>query len=162
MASVLARSPIDTDAGNRPIKRMAHESPVSFYRELVELGGGLMLEKYMLAVAFAWIPTTGVYRGRIHAVLIDVRFSNRPVGVKRFQAIHHHYDVDVAHGLVLLFGIGTKALPSWGSKTRWNNLWVGLAVRLTVGPSGHANSPHPSSREGHHSTARWSSRVLLS
>jgi hypothetical protein len=29
------------------------------------------------------------------------------------------------------------------------------------GPSGHANSPHPSSREGHHSTARWSSSVLL-
>jgi len=30
----------------------------------------------------------------------------------------------------------------------------GLAVRLTTGPSGHAISPHPSSREGHHSTAR--------
>ena len=28
--------------------------------------------------------------------------------------------------------------------------------------AGHANSPHPSSREGHHSTAWWSSRVLLS
>src|SRR6202167_6583599 len=26
----------------------------------------------------------------------------------------------------------------------------------------HANSPHPSSREGHHSTTRWSSSVLLS
>ena len=42
-----------------------------------------------------------------------VRFSNRPFGVKRFQAIHHHCSVDVTHGLVLLFGIGTKALPSW-------------------------------------------------
>src|SRR5690349_23661865 len=89
-----------------------------------------------------------------------VRFSNRPFRVKRFQTIHH-YSVDVAHGLVLLFGIGTKALPSWDSKTRWNNLSGGLAVRRTVGPSGHANSPHPSSREGHHSTARWSSSVLL-
>jgi hypothetical protein len=58
----------------------------------------------------------------------NVRFSNRPFGVKRFQTIHHH-DVDVAHGLVLLFGIGTKALPSWDSRTRWNNLLVGLAVR---------------------------------
>ena len=38
---------------------------------------------------------------------------------------------------------------------------VGIAVRRTVGPSGHANSPHPSSREGHHSTARWSSSFLL-
>ena len=37
-----------------------------------------------------------------------------------------------------------------------------FAVRLTAGPSGHAISPHPSSREGHHSTARWSSSVLLS
>src|SRR6476620_12544040 len=65
--------------------------------------------------------------------------------------------VDVARRLVLLSGIGTKALPSWDSKTRWNNLMGGLAVELTAGPSRHTNSPHPSSREGHHSTARWSS-----
>ena len=48
-----------------------------------------------------------------------VRFSNRPFRVKRFQTIHHS-SVDVAHGL--LFGIGTKALPSWDSKfpfSRW-------------------------------------------
>jgi hypothetical protein len=51
-----------------------------------------------------------------------------------------------------------RALPSWDSRTRWNNLSGGLAVRLTVGPSRHAISPHPSSREGHHSTARWSSK----
>ena len=77
-----------------------------------------------------------------------------------FQTIHY-CSVDVAHGLALLFGIGTKALPLWDSRTRRNNLWGGLAVRVTAGPSGHTNSPHPSSREGHHSTARWSSRVLL-
>src|ERR1700751_1629626 len=41
--------------------------------------------------------------------------------------------VDVARGLALLFGLGTKALPVWDSKTRWNNLWVDLAVRLTAG-----------------------------
>ncbi len=82
------------------------------------------------------------------------------IGVKRFQTIRR-CSVDVAHGLVLLFGIGTKALPSWDSRTRWSNLWGGLAVRRTAGPSGHANSPHPSSREGHHSTARWSSSFLL-
>ena len=45
----------------------------------------------------------------------DVCFSNRPFRVKRFQTIHH-YSVDVAHGLVLFYGIGTKALPSWGSR----------------------------------------------
>jgi hypothetical protein len=38
---------------------------------------------------------------------VEVRFSNRPFGVKRFQAIHH-CSVDVTHGLVLLFGIGTR------------------------------------------------------
>jgi hypothetical protein len=36
----------------------------------------------------------------------DVRFSNRPFGVKRFQTIHD-CGVDVARGLVLLSGIGT-------------------------------------------------------
>src|SRR3954452_14763459 len=81
-------------------------------------------------------------------------------GSSAFQTIPHH-SVDVAHGLVLLFGIGTKALPSWDSKTRWNNLSLGLAAGRTAGASGHANSPHPSSREGHHSTARWSSSFLL-
>jgi hypothetical protein len=86
----------------------------------------------------------------------NVRFSNRPFGVKHFQTIHR-CGVNVAHGLALLFGIGTMALPVWDSRTRWNNLCGGLIVRLTIGPSGHTNSPHPSSREGHHSTARWSS-----
>ena len=89
-----------------------------------------------------------------------VRFSNRPVGVKRFQAVHS-YGVDVTHGLVLLFGIGTTALPSWDPRTRWNNLLGGLAVRRTAGPSGQTNSPHPSSREGHLSTDWWSSGFLL-
>jgi hypothetical protein len=48
---------------------------------------------------------------------------------------------------VLLFGIGTKALPGWDSKTRWNNLMGGLAVK--AGSSRHTISPHPSFREGH-------------
>ena len=57
----------------------------------------------------------------------DVCFSNRPFGVKRLQAIHQ-VSVDVAHGLALLFGIGTKALPSWDPRTRRNNLLGGLTV----------------------------------
>jgi hypothetical protein len=36
----------------------------------------------------------------------DVHFSNRPVGVKRFQTIHDR-GVGVARGLALLYGIGT-------------------------------------------------------
>src|SRR6266480_6238370 len=91
----------------------------------------------------------------------NVRFSNRPTWVKRFQTFHS-YGVDVAHGLVLLFGIGAGAFPSWDSRTRRNNLLGGLAVRRTAGPSDQTNSPHPSSRKGHHSTTWWSSRFLLS
>src|SRR5215475_13763651 len=87
-------------------------------------------------------------------------FSNRPFRVKRFQTIHDS-GVNVARGLALLSGLGTKALPSWVSKTRWNNLSGDLAVNVTAGSSGRTNSPHPSSREGHHSTARWSSSVLI-
>src|SRR6516164_9009744 len=92
---------------------------------------------------------------------LHVGFSNRPFGVKHLQTIHY-CGVDVARGLALLFGIGTAALPSWGSKARWNNLLGGLAVRRTAGPSRHTNSPHPSSREGHHSTMGCSSSFLLS
>src|SRR5690349_7559501 len=90
----------------------------------------------------------------------DVGFSNRPFWVKHFQAVHY-CSVDVAHGLALLFGIGTEALPLWDPRTRWNNLLDGLAVRRTAGPSRHANSPHPSSRGGHLSTAGWRSSFLL-
>ena len=50
-----------------------------------------------------------------------VRFSNRPFGVKHFQTIRR-CSVDVAHRLALLFGIGTEALPSWDTRTRWSNL----------------------------------------
>ena len=39
----------------------------------------------------------------------DVRFSNRPFGVKHFHTIRR-CGVDVAHGLVLLFGLGTRGL----------------------------------------------------
>ena len=42
---------------------------------------------------------------------------NRPFEVKHFQTIRH-YNVDVAHGLALLFGFDTRALPSWDSRTR--------------------------------------------
>jgi len=92
---------------------------------------------------------------------LDGRFSNRPFRVKHFQTFHR-CSVDVSHGLALLFGIGTEALPSWSPRTRWNNLSGGLAVTRTAGSSDQASSPHPSSREGHLSTAGWSSSVLLS
>ncbi|HUC48080.1 MAG TPA: alpha/beta fold hydrolase [Xanthobacteraceae bacterium] len=47
-ALVLAGAPIDTDADDGPIKRMVHRSPMSFYEDLVLLGGGLMRGRLML------------------------------------------------------------------------------------------------------------------
>jgi len=40
---------------------------------------------------------------------INVCFSNRPFEIKHFQTIRR-CGVDVTHGLVLLFGIGTNSL----------------------------------------------------
>ena len=45
---VLAGSPIDTDAGHGPIKKMAHDTPTSAYEDLVKMGSGLMLGRFML------------------------------------------------------------------------------------------------------------------
>jgi hypothetical protein len=86
---------------------------VPFWREAV------IVKKYYVCL---W------HLADITTALIHVRFSNRPFGVKRFQTIHD-CGVVVARGLVLLFGIGTKALPSWDSMTRWNNLLGGFAIR---------------------------------
>ncbi|MCY0146361.1 alpha/beta fold hydrolase [Hoeflea sp. G2-23] len=46
---VLAGAPIDTDAGDGPIKKLAHAMPLSLYQEMVAAGHGRMLGKYMLA-----------------------------------------------------------------------------------------------------------------
>jgi pimeloyl-ACP methyl ester carboxylesterase len=45
---LLAGAPIDTHSGNGPIKRMVRNSPISFYEELVALGGGLMKGQFVL------------------------------------------------------------------------------------------------------------------
>jgi poly(3-hydroxybutyrate) depolymerase len=46
---VLAGSPIDTNAGDGPIKRLAHATPMRVYEEMVAAGGGRMLGQFMLA-----------------------------------------------------------------------------------------------------------------
>ncbi|MGG7567772.1 alpha/beta fold hydrolase [Rhodovulum sp. DZ06] len=45
----LAGSPIDTDAGTGPIRAMAHDTPIEFYRDLVAAGDGRMPGRAMLA-----------------------------------------------------------------------------------------------------------------
>ena len=45
---VLAGAPIDTNAGDGPIKKMAQKTPMSLYEEMVLTGEGLMPGKFML------------------------------------------------------------------------------------------------------------------
>ena len=94
---------------------------------------------------------------------------NRPVWVKRLQAINHYLSDYPplqcrcrSRADASLQNRHQGPFPVWDSKTRRNNLMGGLAVRVTAGPSGQTNSPHPSSREGHDSTTRWNSSFLLS
>ena len=90
------------------------------------------------------------------------RFSNRPFRVKRFQTIRRRSVSISLTGSCFSSELAQGPSISWDSRTRRNNLSGGLASRRTVGPSDRANSPHPSSREGHHSTAGWSLGFLLS
>ncbi len=48
-ALVLAGSPIDTHAGNGPLKQLVRDLPATFYTGMVESGGGLMRGQAMLA-----------------------------------------------------------------------------------------------------------------
>src|SRR5215471_21503934 len=80
----------------------------------------------------------------------DVRFSNRPVGVKRFR-LSTTAAVDVTGGLALLYGMGTSALPSWDPRMGWSNLMGGLAGSGRVmradlqGPSNRRHRHHAES-----------------
>ena len=49
-----------------------------------------------------------------------------------------------------------------GIRRRGGTILAAVLPLRTAGPSRHTISPHPSSREGHHATTRWSSSFLLS
>src|SRR3974390_1321332 len=87
-----------------------------------EVGGQGCLPNSSLAI----IPALAHKRTYCAATAMSASLIGRP-GSSAFR-LFHYYSVDVARGLVLLFGLGTRALPSWDSKTRWNNLLVDLAV----------------------------------
>ncbi len=57
--------------------------------------------------------------------------------------------VDVTCGLVLLSGIGAKGPSIMGSEDKVERSLGRPCRDFSAGPSGHANSPYPSSRKGH-------------
>src|SRR5271170_7563645 len=77
------------------------------------------------------------------------RFSNRPFRVKRFQTNHHHSSVDVAHGLVLLFGIGTRPFHH-GSRRRGGTIFSNRPFRVKRFQTNH-----------HHSSVDVAHRLVL-
>ena len=87
---------------------------------------------------------------------VYVRFSNRPSGSSTFRLSTTPVSMSLT-GSRFSSDSAPRPFHHGDSKTRWNNLSGGLAVNMTAGPSGQTISPHPSSRAGHHSTARWSS-----
>src|SRR6266481_2696529 len=84
------------------------------------------------------------------------RFSNRPSGSSAFRLSTTPVSMSLT-GSRFSSDSAPRPFHHGDSKTRWNNLLGGLAVSVTAGPSDQTNSPHPSSREGHHSTVGWSS-----
>ena len=88
------------------------------------------------------------------------RFSNRPSGSSTFRLSATPVSMSLT-GSRFSSDSAPRPFHHGDSKTRWNNLWRDLAVEVTAGSSGHTNSPHPSSREGHHSTVGWISGFLL-
>src|SRR5262249_8187800 len=81
-----------------------------------------------------------------------VRFSNRPSGSSTFRLTTTPVSMSL-RGSLFSADSAPRPFHHGDSKTRWTNLSGGLAVNMTAGPSGQTISPHPSSREGHHSTA---------
>ena len=88
-------------------------------------------------------------------------FSNRPFGCKHFLTDYPPLQRRCRSRARASLRNRHQGPSSMGLRTRRNNLYRGLVVRLTIGPSSRTISPHPPSREGHHSTARWSSSFLL-
>jgi len=84
---VLAGSPIDTDAGDNPVKRMSHIYPASFYEQLISLGHGLMRGRIMQE---GWkateLPSAMQYRD-LYVAIDDPAYGSK---VERFRRWFEH------------------------------------------------------------------------
>jgi hypothetical protein len=88
--------------------------------------------------------------GRLSIGVQNWLFSIRPTGVKRFQAVSPAMG-NAARGSALLFGISRLALPAWDQGDGAEQSDSRPGYELAAGTRAKANSPHPSSREGHRS-----------
>ena len=88
---VLAGSPIDTGAGEGQIKDYAHTFPMSFYEELVQMGGGLLKGEFMLE-GFKNMHPDKQYFGK-YAELYE--HIEEPDYVHRFEQFERWYEYTI-------------------------------------------------------------------
>ena len=113
--------------GSRNIKRQGDGSREVTYKISWNIGGDGRDQGQRHGTCRSLMAHSGHsrHRNNLSASLIG-RFGSSTFkpSTTTFQTIHH-CSVDVACGLVLLFGIGARALPLWDSRTRRNN-WAAL------------------------------------
>jgi polyhydroxyalkanoate depolymerase len=82
---VLAGAPIDTDAGDGAIKRLAHSIPLTVYEEMVVAGNGCMLGKTMLAGWKSMNPQEQ-YMGKYLDLYKHIEDKNYIARTEKFEA----------------------------------------------------------------------------
>lgn len=122
---VLAGAPIDTDAGDGPIKQLAHSLPLSVYQEMVAAGGGCMRGKTMLA---GWknMNPEEQYLGKYLELYQHIEDKNY---IKRTQAFEQWYEnpVDLPGAYYL------QAIEQIFKENRFaKGQFVGLGQRLSL------------------------------
>jgi poly(3-hydroxyalkanoate) synthetase len=88
---VLAGAPIDTDAGEGPVKDYAHTLPTAFYERLVKLGGGMLRGDYMLTGFKSMHPDTQ-YVAKFHNFYRNI---DNPEHRRRFEEFERWYEYTV-------------------------------------------------------------------
>jgi len=85
---VLAGAPIDTDAGEGPIRNAAHALPMRFYEQLVALGGGRLRGGLML-LGFKSMHPDRQYFGKFAELYEHI---DDPTYVSRFEQFERWYE----------------------------------------------------------------------
>lgn len=85
---VLAGAPIDTDAGEGPVKDYAHTLPTAFYERLVKLGGGMLKGEFMLTGFKSMHPDTQ-YVAKFHDLYRNI---DDPEHRRRFEEFERWYE----------------------------------------------------------------------
>jgi polyhydroxyalkanoate depolymerase len=81
---VLAGAPIDTDAGDGAIKKLAHELPLSLYEEMVLAGHGCMRGKTMLA-GWKGMNSEAQYFGKFLELYAHIEDKNYIERTEKFE-----------------------------------------------------------------------------